>query len=103
MKDRLEAKGTPLPEDRLHQVATEMYTSGFKPDWHGRVDVVNDTFYAQHATDPTKRMNLSLAEPTPSIQESMQQAQAHTLETAQQQAAAQARQDQPTQPGPVMG
>ncbi|QJD68801.1 hypothetical protein HG421_14570 [Xanthomonas campestris pv. badrii] len=102
VKDRLEAKGTPLPEDRLHQVATEMYTIGFKPDWHGRVDVVNDTFYAQHATDPTKRMNLSLAEPTPSIQESMQQAQAHTLETAQRQAAAQARQD-PVPPGPVLG
>ncbi|MCC8535725.1 zeta toxin family protein [Xanthomonas axonopodis pv. poinsettiicola] len=103
VKDRLEAKGTPLPEDRLHQVTTEMYIIGFKPDWRGRVDVVNDTFYAQHATDPTKRMNLSLAEPAPSIQESMQQAQTHTLETTQQQAAARAKQDQPTQPGPVMG
>ncbi|XUP36579.1 peptidoglycan-binding domain-containing protein (plasmid) [Xanthomonas axonopodis pv. vasculorum] len=103
VKDRLEAKGTPLPEDRLYQVTTEMYIIGSKPDWRGRVDVVNDTFYAQHATDPTKRMNLSLAEPTPSIQESMQQAQAHTLETVrQQEAIAQARQD-PAPQGPVLG
>ncbi|SBV49822.1 hypothetical protein XBLMG947_0596 [Xanthomonas bromi] len=100
VKDRLEAKGTPLPEDRLHQVTSEMYIIGFKPDWRGRVDVVNDTFYAQHAADPTRRMSQSLAEPTPSIQESMQQVK---TTARQQEAAAQAKRDQPTPSGPVLG
>ncbi|WP_115527724.1 phospholipase [Xanthomonas arboricola] len=104
VKDRLEAKGTPLPEDRLNQVTAAMYIGGFKADWPGRVDVVNDTFYAQHTTDPSNRLHMSIAEPAPSIQESMQQVQTHTLETArQQQASAQAKQNAPTEPGPVMG
>ncbi len=104
VKDRLEAKGTPLPEDRLTQLTAALYMEGFKPGWDGRVDVVNERFYAQNYDDITKRFATSIAEPAPSIEASMQQVQAHTLKTArQQQAMTQAKQEQPTPPGPVIG
>ncbi|CAD0334687.1 peptidoglycan-binding domain-containing protein [Xanthomonas hortorum] len=104
VKNRLEDKGTPLAEDRLNQVTAAAYLAGFKPGWHGRVDVVNGTFFAQNYDDLTARVNMSLAEPAPSIQATMQDVQAQTLETArQQEATAQAKQNAPTDTGPVMG
>lgn len=104
VKSRLEDKGTPLPEDRLTQVTAAVYLGGFKPGWQGRVDVVNDTFYAQNYDDLTARTKMSLAEPAPSIQATMQDVQAQTLETArQQEAMAQAKQNAPSETGPVMG
>ncbi|WP_217265268.1 peptidoglycan-binding protein, partial [Xanthomonas axonopodis] len=104
VKSRLEDKGTPLPEDRLTQVTAAVYLEGFKPGWQGRGDVVNGTFYAQNYDDLTARTKMSLAEPAPSIQATMQDVQAQTLETArQQQAVAQAKQNAPTEAGPVMG
>ncbi|AKO04933.1 hypothetical protein [Xanthomonas oryzae] len=68
------------------------------------MDVVDDTFFAQNFDNITRRVDMSLTGPAPSIQESMQQVQTHTLETArQQQAIAQAKQDNATPPGPVLG
>ncbi|QHG88416.1 MULTISPECIES: peptidoglycan-binding domain-containing protein [Xanthomonas] len=103
VKHRLDAKGTPLPEDRLTQVTAAVYIDGFRAGWRGRVDVVNENFFAQHYDDITKRVNMSLTGAAPSVQESMQQVQTHALETArQQEAIAQASRDQPTPPVPVV-
>ncbi|MCC4620809.1 peptidoglycan-binding protein [Xanthomonas cassavae CFBP 4642] len=103
VKNRLDAKGTPLPEDRLTQVTAAVYIDGFRPGWSGRVDVVNENFFAQNYDDITKRVNMPLTGTAPSVQESMQQVQAHALETVrQQEAIAHASRDQPTPPGPVI-
>ncbi|MCC8536166.1 phospholipase [Xanthomonas axonopodis pv. poinsettiicola] len=103
VKNRLDTKGTPLSEDRLTQVTAAVYIDGFRPGWSGRVDVVNENFFAQNYDDITKRVNMSLTGTAPSVQESMQQVQAHTLEAArQQEAIAHASRDQPSPSGPII-
>lgn len=84
VKERLETQGQPLDEDRLTQVVDAMHRQGFSPAFDGSVQVHNDTLYARDYSPWGGMVDVSLKEPAPPMQETLQGAEVHQQALAYQ-------------------
>jgi len=94
-KQRLEAQGHRFPEDRLNQITAQLHKSDFRPGWEGEITVTADKVRAldhQNLWNGTAR--ISLAEPAPPAQQTMQDVQQHDQDKQQQAMEWQQRQEQ---------
>ncbi|WP_435028721.1 hypothetical protein, partial [Xanthomonas cucurbitae] len=82
VQERMQAQGHQFSEERLTQITAALNESYFKPGWKGEFYVARDTVYAASYDHPLGLACLPIHEPAPSIQASMQVAQAGDLEHA---------------------
>jgi hypothetical protein len=95
VKQRLEAQGHHFPEDRLNQITGQLHKSGFKPGWEGQITVAADKVNAlDYQNLWNGRTHIALAEPAPTAQQTMQEAQQHDQDRKQQAMEWQQRQEQ---------
>jgi peptidoglycan hydrolase-like protein with peptidoglycan-binding domain len=73
VKQRLEAQGHHLPEDRLTQITGELHLRQFQPNWDGYIRVQGDTVHAGDYHPWGDILTLDLKEPAPSVHETVQQ------------------------------
>jgi peptidoglycan hydrolase-like protein with peptidoglycan-binding domain len=86
VKQRLEAQGHALPEDRLTQITGELHMRHFQPNWEGYVKVQNDKVLAGDYHPWGGMLTLDLKEPAPAAQETLQQVDTHQQALMQEQA-----------------
>ncbi|QHG87713.1 hypothetical protein EBN15_12985 [Xanthomonas cucurbitae] len=82
VQERMQKQGHDFSEERLTQITAALNESYFKPGWKGEFYVARDTVYAASYDHPLGLACLPIHEPAPSIQASMQVAQAGDLEHA---------------------
>jgi peptidoglycan hydrolase-like protein with peptidoglycan-binding domain len=73
VKQRLEAQGHHLPENRLTQITGELHLRQFQPNWDGYITVQDDAVHAADYHPWGGILTLDLKEPAPSVHETMQQ------------------------------
>lgn len=86
VKQRLEAQGHALPEDRLTQITGELHMRHFQPNWEGHIKVQNDKVFAGDYHPWGGMLTLDLKEPAPPSQETLQQVDTHQEALMQEQA-----------------
>ena len=86
VKQRLEAQGHALPEDRLTQITGELHIRHFQPNWEGYIKVQNDKVLAGDYHPWGGLLTLDLKEPAPAAQETLQQVDSHQQALMQEQA-----------------
>lgn len=85
-----QARFPDLSEARLNQVTAEMHKIGIAPGWKGQAVVLNGAVWVRRLDIPGQRFTIDLAQPEPSVQQTMEQATRYDL--AEQQRIAQDQQ-----------
>ncbi|WDM74666.1 DUF2235 domain-containing protein [Xanthomonas cucurbitae] len=104
VQERMQAQGHQFSEERLTQITAALNESYFKPGWKGQFYVARDTVFALNYDHPLGIARVQMHEAAPSIQASMEVAQAGDLKHAQiSEYIAQSRMQAQAQSQPGMG
>lgn len=82
-KARLEGQGQHLPEDRLTQVVGMLHRHGFQPGWDGFLTVREDKVFGRDYSPWGGFFDVGLKEVAPSVQDTLQQVDAHQQSVVQ--------------------
>ncbi|QHG88006.1 zeta toxin family protein [Xanthomonas cucurbitae] len=83
VQERMQKQGHDFSEERLTQITAALNESYFKPGWKGEFYVARDTVFALNYDHPLGIARVQMHEAAPSVQASMEVAQAGDLKHAQ--------------------